>query len=127
MLRPEDENYLASHAISYQLVTDSQGTHVTLTDLPLPVGLEPSVVDVLITLPPGFNDLGPDMFWCYPSVTRTDGQGIPGTESTHDFNGRTWQRWSRHIGACWRPGIDNLATYIAYVKRAVADVGKEAA
>lgn len=127
MLRPDDEDYLASHGIAYELIADGQGTHLILTDVALPPGLVPSSVDILVTLPPGFNDIGPDMFWCYPSVARSDGRGIPGTETPHDFNGRTWQRWSRHIAGAWRPGIDNVATYIAYVKRSLADAVEQAA
>jgi hypothetical protein len=127
VLRPDDEAYLTRHGIAYELMSDPQGTHLILTDVALPPGLEPTTVDILITLPPGFNDVGPDMFWCYPPVSRGDGQGIPGTQVTHEFNGRTWQRWSRHIGGDWRPGIDNVATYIAYVKRALLDVVKRAA
>lgn len=127
MLRPDDEEYLTSHGIAHELITDAQGTHVILTDVALPPGLEPSTLDILISLPPGFNDIGPDMFWCHPSVSRADGQSIPGTNASREFNGRTWQRWSRHIGGDWRPGIDNVATYIAYVKRALLDVVKRAA
>lgn len=127
MLRPDDEAYLTSHGVAYELITDAQGTHIILTQVALPAGLEPSKVDILVTLPPGFNDIGPDMFWCYPAASRSDGIGIPGTEATHEFHGRTWQRWSRHIGANWRPGIDNVATYIAYIKRALLDVVKQAA
>ena len=67
------------------------------------------------------------MFWCSPFVSRSDGRAIEGTDSQYEFDGRTWQRWSRHIAGSWRPGIDNLATYIAYVKRAIANEAAAAA
>ena len=127
MLRTEDQAYLDNHGIDFEMVSDSEGTHLILRQVSLPLGLEPNAVDVLITLPPGFNDVGPDMFWLHPFATRSDGQGIPGADSTRDFQGRVWQRWSRHIGPAWRPGVDNVATYIAYVKRALADVAARAA
>jgi len=127
MLRPDDARYLDEHAIRHTVVDDPQGTHVVLHDVAPPAGLNPPTVDILVTLPPGFNDVGPDMFWCTPFVTRADGQPIAGADVPHDFQGRTWQRWSRHIGASWRPGIDNLGTYIAYVRRALAQAAPEAA
>lgn len=127
MLRPEDEVYLHSHQVDYEIIDDPQGTHLILKQVRLPTGLTPDAVDILVTLPPGFNDIGPDMFWCDPFVARADGQGIPATESRLEFHGRTWQRWSRHIGGSWRPGIDNVATYVAYVKRALSDIVKQAA
>lgn len=127
MLRPDDKAYLESREIDHEVVSDAAGTHVILADVPTPQGLQPDAVDILITLPAGFNDTAPDMFWCQPAITRVDGTPIPGTGAHRDFQGRNWQRWSRHIGGAWRPGIDNLATYIAYVKRAILDVGVEAA
>lgn len=37
------------------------------------------------------------------------------TELTETYLGRSWQRWSRHIGNGWRPGIDDLRSYLAYI------------
>jgi len=48
---------------------------------------------------------------------------IPGTETREIHLGRSWQRWSRHIQGQWRPGIDNLATYLAYVRRCLDRAG----
>ena len=31
--------------------------------------------------------------------------------------GQTWQFWSRHLNKeDWRPGIDNLRTFLAYIR-----------
>lgn len=127
MLHPDDDAYLTERDLLHTVVADGSGTHVILNGVPTPEGMTPDVVDILITLPSGYNDLGPDMFWCDPPVCRADGQTIAGTEVRQDIAGRTWQRWSRHIGGGWRPGIDNLASYIAYVKRAIADSSPKAA
>lgn len=127
MLPPDDVAYLGERDIQYTAVNDGHGTHVILHAVPLPDGLAPDAVDILITLPSGYNDLGPDMFWCDPPITRADGQVIAGTEVRQDIVGRSWQRWSRHIGGGWRPGVDNLASYIAYVKRAIIGASPQAA
>lgn len=127
MIPPGDAAYLHERKIRHTVVEEDHVTHVILQGVPLPAEFTPAEVDVLITLPTGYNDLGPDMFWCDPPIARADGQAIPGTEVRQDIAGRSWQRWSRHIGGGWRPGIDNLASYLAYVKRAIACAGPEAA
>ena len=127
MIRAEDAAYLDDHGIEHTIIVDGAGTNIVLTGLLLPAGLHPRQTDVLITLPGGFNDTGPDMFWCNPAVTLPGGMIIPGTESARAFNGQNWQRWSRHIGSGWRSGIDNLATYIAYVRRCLAMAAEAAA
>lgn len=126
MLRPDDRQYLDDHNVIYEVIEHGSETHLILKEVGLAPGLAPETVDILIVLPPLFNDVNPDMFWCHPSVTRPNGP-IPGTETQWDIHGRTWQRWSRHIAGQWRPGIDNVATYIAYIKRAIAEMGAEAA
>jgi hypothetical protein len=126
-LRAQDQAYLERHDIDYTALVDGDGIQLILKDVGMPDGLQPSVVDVLITLPAGFNDIGPDMFWCSPDLTRRDGLAIPATNRRREFQGRSWQRWSRHIGGGWRPGIDNLATYVAYIRRAIAESATKAA
>ena len=98
MLRPQDQTWLAERATAYRVTDQDDGTHLVLENVALPAGLEPLTTDILIILPPGFADVGPDMFWCFPAVTGTAGGVIPGTEGQHTEEGRTWQRWSRHIG-----------------------------
>lgn len=83
----------------------------------MPRGMIPEKSTMLVRLPPGFPDAAPDMFWLDPAVHGSDGRVFPGTEASQIFIGRTWQRWSRHIQQEWRPGIDNLATYMAYIRR----------
>lgn len=127
MLRPADAAWLDGHEYQYSVIENAAGTHLVIRDLPLPSGLQPDAIDVLIVLPPGFADVGPDMFWCQPAVSRSSGVVIAGTETRQQFFGQDWQRWSRHIGGSWRPGIDNLATYVAYVRRALAESAEQAA
>jgi hypothetical protein len=127
MLLPEDEAWLAAHGYTYAVTDEGDGTHLVLVGVVLPVGLHPGTVDILVILPKGFSDVGPDMFWCSPDVTRVGGGAILGAEVRHQEGGRDWQRWSRHIGGDWRPGVDNLGTYVAYVLRALAEAAEQAA
>ena len=59
MLRPADEKYLRDHGVSYRTIADGQGVHLILEQIDDPAGLLPAKVDVLIILPPGFNDCAP--------------------------------------------------------------------
>ena len=121
VLREQDQSFLDSLGYSQTVEVVDGFVHVVLADFLTP-GLDRSEVDVLLRLPIGFPDATPDMFWVSPALT-AKGAAIPGTEVTETHVGRSWQRWSRHIGCQWRPGVDNLETYVAYVRRALAMAG----
>lgn len=110
--------------------TGPRSTSLVFHDYPVPEGLTPSSVSLLIDLPPGFNATGPDMFWVTPRLT-IGGAGEPaGCQATRHEFGQSWQRWSRHIGAGWRSGIDTLSGYVRYVERCLhieAERGRSAA
>jgi hypothetical protein len=121
VLSEQDQTYLDSTGLSSTVEVADGFANVVLAEFPAP-GLTPDKVDLLVRLPFGFPDATPDMFWVSPALT-FNGAAIPGTESTENYLGRSWQRWSRHIGGQWRPGIDNLETYLAYVRRALGLAG----
>lgn len=121
VLREQDQSFLDSLGCSVTLDVSDGFVNVVLADFPTQ-GLDQRHVDLLLRLPIGFPDATPDMFWVSPSLT-AKGAAIPGTEVTENYLGQSWQRWSRHIGDQWRPGVDNLETYLAYVRRALAMAG----
>lgn len=127
MLRPEDQETLEAGGRPFQVATDGAFTAVVIEQFPIPAALEPQASTLLLRLPPGFPDAGPDMFWFDPPVIRASGGPIPGTESREPYLGRVWQRWSRHIQGQWRPGIDTLETYLAYVRRCLDHAAGKAA
>lgn len=117
MLRPADAATLQELRRPYSLTTEAGFTLVQIDDYPVGEGLVPARTTLLLRLPPGFPDATPDMFWTDPPVEPAAGGTVPGTEHRETHAGRVWQRWSRHIQGQWRPGVDNLATYLAYVRR----------
>lgn len=123
MLRPTDAATLDDLGLPHQVDGEAGFTLVQVHEYPVGAGLTPSRATLLLRLPPGFPDATPDMFWVDPPVTTTDSAAIPGTEVREVHLGRTWQRWSRHIQGQWRPGIDNLATYLAYIRRCLDHAG----
>lgn len=117
MLRAQDTAVLDDLGRPYTAQVEPGFINIVITDYPTGAGLQPERTDVLVRLPLGFPDATPDMFWCDPPVSTATGVTIPGTEAREAHAGRTWQRWSRHIQGQWRPGIDNLGTYLAYIRR----------
>ncbi len=88
---------------------------------PLAAGLAPAASDLLVRLPAGFPDAYPDMFWFADNITRADGRLIPATNVVSTYVGRSWYRWSRHVGGQWRPGVDDLRSYIAYIRKCLVE------
>lgn len=126
MLRPADQTVLDGLGLPLDVVAAAGFTVVQIHEYPVGPGLVPERSTLLLQLPGGFPDATPDMFWFDPPVRRSDGAVIPGTEAVQTIVGRPWQRWSRHIQGQWRPGVDNLATYLAYVRRCLDKAGGRA-
>lgn len=123
MLRPADAATLDDLGLPCEFVAEAGFTMLQINNYPVGSGLAPERATMLLRLPPGFPDATPDMFWFDPPLTTTIGAAIPGTELREIHLGRSWQRWSRHIQGQWRPGVDNLATYMAYVRRCLDQAG----
>jgi hypothetical protein len=73
--------------------------------------------DVLVVIPPNYNQDGNDMLWTYPRLQRVNGVPIPATNNpgggdNRIWNGREFCRWSRHWNPqgkrVWRAGLDNI-------------------
>jgi hypothetical protein len=116
MLTGGDETYLKEHGFDYEVVPEGAMFSLIIRDFRLPAGYEPAVVDLLLRLPGGFPDAAPDMFWMHPVVAYVGGGVPPATETRLDYGGRNWQRWSRHLAIAWRPGIDNLQSYLRLIR-----------
>lgn len=117
MLRPQDAQVLDELGLSYTTQPDGGFVNLLVDNYAAGPALVPARSTLLIRLPLGFPDANPDMFWFDPPLRTVAGAGVPGTEHHETHGGRSWQRWSRHIQGQWRPGVDNLGTYLAYVRR----------
>ncbi|MCX6468937.1 MAG: hypothetical protein NTW76_06440 [Corynebacteriales bacterium] len=109
-----DARFLNDSGISYRTFDDGSGMlSVELLDLPLPQGLSSESANVLFRLSANYPDAQPDMWWLIPHLTTATGGVIAATEIQETFDGRVWQRWSRHLDAgAWRPGVDSLESYV---------------
>lgn len=116
MLTEADEKFLKSRELDFEVLPDGQMFSLIIKDYPLPAGYDRDKVDLLLRLPAGFPDAPPDMFWMEPFVAYADGSVPPQTDLREVHHGRTWQRWSRHLAIAWRPGVDNLRSYLRLIR-----------
>jgi E2/UBC family protein E len=117
MLAEADEQYLRSKGLDFEVTVEGGMTCVVIKGYPLPEGYDRSSTDLLIRLPAGFPDAQPDMFWCDPPIRLSSNGGMPqAADAIENHVGRAWQRFSRHLpGGAWRPGTDDLASWLSMV------------
>lgn len=113
-----DEDYLKSKQYDYEVAKIRDSVHVIIHDFEMPGAYSPGKTDLLLILPAGYPNSCPDMFWTYPDVKLTNGAWPKAADVHQTYGNRSWQRWSRHFnGGAWRPGIDNIRTFLAAIGR----------
>jgi len=122
ILLEHDARYLDSKDYNYSAEEDGKGwIHVVIHDFLLPDAYAPRSCDLLIKLPPGYPNANPDMFWTHPDIKLIRGAWPRSAEVHEVLNGKSWQRWSRHLTASkWRPGCDCIQTFLAAIRRELA-------
>lgn len=117
MLPSHDEEYLAEKGLTFEYHREAN-LLLVIKGYSLPSGYVPDTTDLLIEIPAGYPGVQLDMFYVDPPVTYVSGERPQATDATATFIGRTWQRFSRHLGGQpWRPGVDGLASFLALVRR----------
>lgn len=116
LLLDEDYQKLSQRGISF--AEDAQQRFFVFTNFRLPAHLYAvESCDLLVVIPPNYNQAGNDMFWTSPHLLRVDGKPIPaannpGGGDNRVWNGREFCRWSRHwnppSAGVWRPGRDDV-------------------
>ena len=116
-LPQDDLEWLNQSAEAFELVEEDGVLRVVIYDFPIPSGYKQCRADVNVRIDSGYPDSEIDMVYVHPALQRSDGKSI-GAISTDQFDGKQWQRWSRHrtVANPWRPGIDNLATHFGLVQ-----------
>lgn len=115
MLRPTDAAELVARGLRYDVVSEGNMIAVVVRGYPVPPGYSPTTTDMLLLLPTGFPDAAPDMFWTSDRLV-VNGIAPPATDVVENRVGRSWYRWSRHLNGHWRPGIDDLRSYLQFVE-----------
>ncbi len=118
MLPSTDVTYLSERGANHTVTAKANMTCVVLRDFSLPSGFSRSKSDLLLRFSAGYPDVPPDMWWFDPPIQRADSRPIPATQVIEHHLGRSWQRWSRHLGpGQWRAGIDGVESYLALIRR----------
>lgn len=114
-----DRNYLIERGVAFEEV-DGNEKGVIFRDYTLPAGrFDQPKADILVLLPPGYPDVRPDMFFAIPWIKLSRSAQYPrAADQPHDFQGRRWQRWSRHNDQ-WRPGVDGIWTMLRRIDTAL--------
>jgi|SRR6185437_581569 len=115
-----DVAHLQSKGIAYREVQENGQKGIVLVAYGLPAArFDTGKADVLILLPPGYPDVAPDMFYLLPWVRLTTGNCYPSkADQSFAFDGKTWQRWSRH-NSDWRAGVDGIWTMLKRIDTAL--------
>jgi len=110
-LIPYDEGFLKQNGYVYQTHEVGGHTLLIIKNYVLPAYYTPSVVDLLVKIPPGYPMTPLDMFWVYPEVRLINGNCYPPCADVFEDNlSIRWQRFSRHYQ--WRSGIDSLQSHL---------------
>jgi hypothetical protein len=119
-LPTNDRQYLQDKGFVFNEIVEGSQKGVVIQKYQLPKGkFDVPVVDLLILLRSGYPDLAPDMFHLFPWVKLLKAQKYPnGADQPVQFNGKKWQRWSRH-NKDWRRGVDGIWTMLKRVEKAL--------
>lgn len=117
-LSEEDEAYLNALGLPWETITENQAQRVVIEQFPVPTGYKNNTVTVSVCIPPQYPDVQIDMAFFYPALERSDRQPIRSASVNFPFDGKQWQRWSRHRTKAnpWRPGVDCLATHFGLIE-----------
>jgi hypothetical protein len=129
LLFESDYTKLKERNLTYE--ESEAGRFFVFTQFVLPSGIyDHANCDVLVVIPPNYNQGGNDMFWTYPCLRRANGVPIPaannlGGGDNRNCNGREYCRWSRHWNppskGVWRPGRDDIITIYRRIEWALAN------
>lgn len=119
-LAEDDVMYLNNKGYSWETIQEGRDYWLLIHNFPIPEGYNVSQATVAIqfTDPLDYLRVGLDMVFFNPALSRLDGIVIRQTQYTHQIDGKSFQRWSRHRTreAPWEYGNDSLSTHLLLVE-----------
>lgn len=112
-----DIEFLDTHGFSWETVRVGGTGRLVIHDFPIAAGYKQDQAWLNLRIEAAYPETQIDMVYFFPALERIDGLAIPQT-SPDQFDGKTWQRWSRHRTGKnpWRPGIDDVPSHLALVQ-----------
>ena len=117
-LPEEDREFLDNRlGLEWEAVKEGNVRRVVILKFGVSDGYNVTEVDLFLRLETGYPDSQIDMVYFSPGLSLKSGKTI-GALSSETFDGRNWQRWSRHRTAenPWIPGIDNIERHLLLVR-----------
>ena len=117
-LLDKDEEFLDKQGLRWETIVERGTRWLLIHNLALPEGYNHSAVDIAINVPATYPHSQIDMFYCHPVLLLKNGTSISQTESRQTLDGKSFQRWSRHLSGRtrWNPQTDSVRTHLAVVE-----------
>jgi Prokaryotic E2 family E len=122
-----DKAFLQERGFNWEVVPDPGGSAcVVVRGFSVGAGgFTPEHTDLMVRIPPQYPMTPLDMWYCDPPIRiAATGQFAQASEVMEAHVGRSWQRFSRHLGGGWRPGVDSLRSYFALIQRELQGAGR---
>jgi hypothetical protein len=116
-LPAQDTAFLNSTGLRWETVKDGNVMRVIIYGYPIPEGYTVTSADIYIRISDQYPDNELDMIYVYPALTLKCGQAI-NKLSNDNFDGKKWQRWSRHRvnkAQAWDPALDDIQSHLVLV------------
>lgn len=116
-LPAQDTAFLESTGLRWETVKDGNVMRVIIYDYPIPEGYNVVKADIYIRLSDQYPDNELDMIYVSPALSLKCGKPINNL-SNELFDGKSWQRWSRHRvnkAQAWDPTLDGIQSHLALV------------
>lgn len=116
-LPAQDTAFLNSTGLVWETVKEATVMRVIIYDYPIPDGYNVTNADIYVRLSDQYPDSELDMIYVSPALSLTCGKAI-NKLSNDNFDGRDWQRWSRHrvkSVQAWDPALDGIQSHLALV------------
>jgi hypothetical protein len=112
-----DEEFLGRLGCDWETITEGESKRLVIYGFEVPSGYSRANVDLNLRLEPLYPTTQIDMVYFHPPLTLTSGRTI-GALAEDKFDGKTWQRWSRHRTEAnpWRAGEDGVETHLECVR-----------
>lgn len=125
MFLPEfDTDYLLEKGYQFEEKIDTNRNGLIIRNWVLPSGkFNFQTSDLLILIPNGYPEVRPDMWYFNPALLlASSNRPARQTQANINFEGKIWQRWSRHFPANeWRSGVDGIHTYLKKIEVALGN------
>ena len=111
-----DLEFLERRGLPWEAVAEGGMNWVVIHEYPVADGYNHATASAALQVPSSYPDTQIDMVYFSPHLAPTNGKAIGGL-STLEFDGKVWQRWSRHRTPAnlWRRGYDSIETHLLLV------------